>query len=99
MSAVHGPMPWTAVSAACASSAARSASVVRSGSPRMTARAISLSALIFGFDRPSRASFSGRALMMAPGSNGSKAAASRAQIAPALAVESCCDTTVAASPA
>ena len=40
-----------------------------------------------------------RALKMAAGSNGSNAAASRPQIAPALAVESCCDTTVAASPA
>ena len=40
-----------------------------------------------------------RARMIACGSNGSKAAASRPQIAPALAVESCCDTTVAARPA
>jgi len=64
-----------------------------------TARAIALSARIFGAERPSRASFAARARMMTCGSNGSKAAASRPQIAAALAVESCCDTTVAANPA
>ena len=37
--------------------------------------------------------------MIAAGSNGSNAAASRPQIAPALAVESCCETTVEARPA
>jgi hypothetical protein len=67
--------------------------------PPATARAIALSARIFGADSPSRASRAGRARRMAAGSNGSKAAASRAQMAPALAVESCCATIMAASAA
>src|SRR6516164_7979762 len=99
MSAVHGPIPCTAVSAACAASASIAASEVSASRSLATARAISLSARIFGAERPSRASFDARARMMACGSNGSNVAARRAQIAPALAVESCCDTTVAASPA
>ena len=41
-----------------------------------------------------RASRSLRARMIAAGSTGSNAAASRPQIAPALAVDSCCETTV-----
>ena len=49
-------------------------------------------------DRPSRASRAGRARMIAGGSNGSNAAVRRPQIAPALAVESCCETIMAASP-
>src|SRR5580693_7776621 len=55
MSAVQGPMPWTAVSAAWAASAPMSASEASARWPRVTARAIFLSALIFGADRPSRA--------------------------------------------
>ena len=63
------------------------------------ARAISFSARIFGDDRPSlgqpwrsRAHDGGRLERI-------EAAASRPQIAPALAVESCCDTIVVARPA
>ena len=60
--------------------------------------AISLSALIFGPDRPSRASLSARARRTASGWNGSNAATSRPQIAAALAVETCWPHTMAASP-
>src|SRR6516225_9753190 len=81
MSAVHGPIPCTAVSAACAASASIAASEVSASRSLATARAISLSARIFGAERPSRASFDARARMMACGSNGSNAAARRAQIA------------------
>ena len=49
-------------------------------------------------DSPSRASRAGRARKIAAGSNGSIAAISRPQIALALAVESCCETIIAASP-
>src|ERR1700675_4740009 len=76
-----------------------SPSVASASSPRTTARAISFKARIFGPDRPMRANRSLRARMIAVGSTGSNAAESRPQIAPALAVDSCCETTVEARPA
>ena len=99
MSAVHGPMPCTAVSAAWAVVGRHVGEPAEGERRRATARAIALRARIFGADRPRRPSRSARARRSAAGSNGSKAAASRAQIAPALAVESCWETTIAASPA
>ena len=54
---------------------------------------------LLGRDSPSRARRAGRARKMSAGTSGSKAAASRPQMALALAVESCCATTMAASPA
>ena len=87
MSAVHGPIPWTAVSAAWASSAGLLVSAGRSSSPRSMAFAIALSVRIFGAESPARASFAARARRTAAWSSGSKASLSRAQIAFALAVD------------
>src|SRR5215475_13930559 len=99
MSAVHGPMPCTAVSSAWASSAGSEVSAARSSVPSSTALAIAFRVRIFAADRPMRWSLAGRARRTASDPNGSNAALRRPQIAPALAVETCCDTTMAASPA
>src|SRR5262249_46942997 len=61
MSAVHGPMPWTAVSAAWASSAGFLVSAERSSSPRSMAFAMAFSVRIFGAESPARASLAARA--------------------------------------
>src|SRR5207248_2126464 len=66
MSAVQGPMPWTAVSTACASSAGLVTSAGRSSSPRSTAFAIALSVRILGAESPARASLAARARMTTP---------------------------------
>src|SRR5262247_1425727 len=84
MSAVHGPMPCTAVSSACASSAGSEASAARSSVPSSTALAIAFRVRIFAADRPMRWSLAGRARRTALEPNGSKAAFRRPQIAPAL---------------
>ncbi len=100
MSAVHGPMPWIAVSAACASSAASSPSAASGKLAARDRAGDCLERADFRRRQPEpREPRGARARMIAAGSNGSNAAASRPQIAPALAVESCCDTMVAASPA
>jgi hypothetical protein len=99
MSAVHGPMPCSAVNAACASSASIAATAARSMCFREIALPISLMALIFGRDRPSRASLSERASRTVSWWNGSNAANSRARIAAALAVESCWPQTIEQRPA
>src|SRR5262249_37355834 len=52
----------------------------------------------FAIDSPTRSSLGARARITAAGSSGSSAALSRPQIALALAVDSCCDTTIEASP-
>jgi hypothetical protein len=62
------------------------------------ALAIALRVRIFGAERPARASLAGRARSTAVWSNGSNAACKRPQIALALAVESCCETTIEARP-
>ena len=54
---------------------------------------------IFGAESPARASFAMRARNTAVWSSGSSAAWRRPKIALALAIESCCDTTIEASPA
>src|ERR1700687_4710081 len=99
MSAVHGPIPWIAVSAAWASSAPISASEASASGPLATPRAISWRPQFFAANKRRRGSRTGRARIIACGSIGSNAAASRPQIAEALAVVSCCETTVATRPA
>jgi len=54
---------------------------------------------IFGAERPARASFAERARSTAAWSNEAKPSLSRVQIARALAVDSCCETTIEARPA
>src|SRR5450830_124876 len=61
MSAVHGPTPCSAVSAACARSASILPTRVRSIFPLATALPISRIDLILGAERPSRLSLPARA--------------------------------------
>src|SRR5712692_9036921 len=92
-------MPCSAVSAACASSAGRSTSPAKSSVPDLSAEAIDLSVRIFAADRPARFRRGARTRKKAAASSGSSIAVSRPQIAAALAVESCWETTIEASPA
>ena len=61
--------------------------------------AIAFNDLILAADNPIRCSLAVRARRTAAGWSGSNAVLSRPQIAPALAVESCCATMIEASPA
>src|SRR5688572_11349147 len=98
MSAVQGPMPLTAVSSACASSAPSSPSR-SSGRPAATAAALARRVRIFGADRPTARRSSSEAAAMSSADRPGKRAARRRQMASALAVESCCDTMMPARPA
>ena len=93
-------MPCIAVSARCASSASQLGQGRRDRGRRCRPPWRSPSACGFSAPTGRCAQLVGaRAANRCRGRTGSKAAASRPQIAPALAVESCCDTTIAASPA
>src|SRR3954467_7881796 len=92
-------MPCSAVNVWCAASASSSASTSRFNRSAASSRAMFFSVLILAAERPSRPRRWARALRIGSGSNGSKAAVRRPQIAEALAVESCWPGRIAARPA